>query len=426
MLIMKNESKKLSSFLASQILSLFSEELVRFALPAVFFLKTGNAFGSSVLYCCILAPRIFLGPILAYLSDYFSPHLIFKRVIFGQAIWMGMLPLVIATFSSSSLWLWGISAFMLSILNSIQYGAIQTILPQVWKREHLLRANGLLTSFESIALFFAPLSAGFLLDMSGFTFLCYTAMAINFIAFFLQKGISLDFAGKPDSHFLEKKMLTAGWSFIAKNKNLLFNLLCTAPVNLLFAICLALLLPLVLQGTDNKAHIFGIILSMGTIGQFLGGLACRYLGSHFSTKWIFYGGFMIGGALGLFMMGLFPSFLGLAIGLFFCGFGIALINASNQTIWQIFCPDSIRSRVIAARRSINSCLGPIGFLIAIPLSAFLAPFANRIGAFDSYSLLFMICGTLLLLLGILGSSFKICSTQSKNLEDEKCQPKNDF
>lgn len=419
------ESSRFSNFLTSQILSLFSEELIRFALPAVFFLKTGNAFGSSVLYCCILAPRIFLGPMLAYLSDHFSPHLIFKRVILGQAFLMGVLPIAILTFSSSSLWIWGISAFTLSILNSIQYGAIQTIMPQFWKGGNLLRANGLLTSFESMALFLAPLSAGFLLDLSGFTFLCYSAMTINLIAFFLQKRIASDFSRKSSAVPLDKKVLTEGWSFISKNRNLLLNLLLTAPVNMLLAICLALLVPLILQNANNKIYVLGVVMAMGTLGQFLGGLACRYLGSYLSMKWILYSGFMIGGALGLLTMGLFSSFIGLAVGLFFCGFGIALINASNQTIWQLLCPDHVRSRVIATRRSINTCLGPAGFLIAIPLATSLSPFTTQTESFNSYSLLFMICGILLLLLGILGGFFKISSTQGESSENE-CQSEKDF
>ncbi len=426
---MKNKSKELlnfNNFLTSQILSLFSEELIRFALPTVYFLKTGNAYGSSILYSCILAPRIFLGPFLGYLSDRFSPHLIFRRVILGHAILMGILPLVIQTRFSSNLWTWGLSAFTLSILNSIQYGAIQTILPQFWKGENLLRANGLLTSFESMALFLAPLGAGFLLDISGFTILCCTATAINFIAFFLQNGILTEFTRKPSTAFSDKKTWTEGWSFMGKNKNLLFNLLLTSPVNLLLAICLALLIPLILQGSDNKAHILGIIMSMGAIGQFLGGFACRYLGSYMSTKWILYAGFMIGGAFGLLTMGLFSSVFGLATGLLFCGFGIALINASNQTIWQLVCPDHIRSRVIATRRSINTCLGPVGFLIAIPLASFLTPFANQIEIYNSYSLIFIICGILLLFLGILGGLFKIDKTQNTRLEDEKCLSKKDF
>ena len=135
---------------------------------------------------------------------------------------------------------------------------------------------------------------------------------------------------------------------------------------------------------------------------------------------------MISGVLGLLGMGFFPTIFGLSAGLFFCGFGIALINASNQTIWQIVCPDSIRSRVIAARRSINTCLGPAGFLIGIPLASLLTPITDRFTHFTSYSFIFIICGLLLLFLGILGLFFKIDDTQNIHLEDKKCLPEKDF
>lgn len=415
-----NWSSKASSFLASQTVSLFSEELIRFALPAVYFLKTNDPFGSSLLYCCVLAPRIFLGPFLAYLSDRFLPQLIFKRVILGQAILMAILPLAISLFTATNLWVWSIATFALSTLNSIQYAAIQTILPQFWKREKLLHANGLLTSFESTALFLAPLGAGFLLDIVGFGYLCYAAALVNLGAFFLQNGIAMEHPLQVKNALPDKRIFSRAWSFIGKNKPLLFNVLLTSPINMLLAICLALLAPLVLQESNNKAHLLGIIMSMGTAGQFLGGFACRYLGSHLSIKWIFYGGFIIGGGFGLLTMGFFSSFLGLGIGFFFCGFGIALIHATNQTFWQLACPDSIRSRVIAARRSINSCLGPIGFLIAVPLATFFTSFVNYPASISSYSLTFTVCGVLFLLLGCLGGFLKICDTQSVSLEEKRC------
>lgn len=416
---------KFSRFLTSQILSLFAEELLRFALPAIFFLETGNAFGSSVLYCCVLGPRVFLGSFLAYLSDHFSPHLIFKRVILGQAILTGLFPIMTLIFSTSNLWVWAACAVTLSVLNSVQYGAIQSILPLFWKGKELLRANGLLGSMEAAVLFLAPLGAGFLLDISGLGLLCWIGMTVCLMAYVFQRGILPDLSKKNESFLPKGKILMEGWTFISANKPLLLNLVLTAPVNMLLAICLALLTPMVLQSSEGKTYILGFIFSMGAIGQLLGGICCRYLGLHVSIKWILYSGFMIGGLLGLVPMGFFQSTAVWAGGFFFCGFGMALINTSNQTIWQLACPDHIRSRVTSARRSINTLLGAPGFLIALPLVSLLAPVANTFTTCNPYTFIFALCGVLLLMLGILGGIVKTFDPKKISLEFEKCSQKKD-
>jgi MFS family permease len=379
-------------FVLSQGLSLFAEELVRFAIPIVYFLNTKDAFGISIIYCCTLTPRIILGPFLGSFSDYFAPKTVFKAGILGQIFLMSIAPF----FFASNIFIYGGLAIALSIFNSLRFGAVQSIQPQLFDNHKLMGANGLLTSFESMTLLLPPIFAGFVLEIAGLSLLCSLGIAINLVALIVQKNIKVE--ARIETHTNLIKSGFSGLHCIIDNRYLFRNLILTCPVNLFLAIALALLIPMIIQNSNNQTFVLGLVIAMGSIGQILGGTCCRFINRHFSATQMLNGGFLLGG-LGLLLTGWCPNNLYCMMSFFLLGFGAAVINTSNQTIWQLICPEHLRGGAISTRRSINNLLAPLGFLIAVPLADSLSPLASWLNFANHYSIVFVLCGLSLLLLG---------------------------
>ncbi len=408
------DNVQLYRLITSQTLSFLAEESLRFALPVVFFLNTSDAFGSAILYCCIYTPKILLGPLLSCLSDYFNPRDVFRKTLLCQACLTALLSIALIYITSMHLNLWGFFAFVLSAFYSIKYSTVQTLLPIYWNGKNLLRANSFLVSLNSVVLFVAPIAAAIFLDYVGIVLLSFSATAVNFLAYFLQRKDLGKIVHKTFQKLTLKQIFLEGWVYIHKHRELRLSLLLTAPVNFLWASCLAVLTPMIIQTYQHKSQMLGTVMSGGAVGMFLSGIISNLLGRYLPLQWLLYSGMMIAGGCGLFVMGFFPVWMGWILGFLLWGIGIGLYNSAIQTIWQLACPEYIRSRAISVRLSINTALAIPGFLIAIPFSNFLNPYVDGVGGYNSYNFIFMIAGALLFLLGLLGSFFRLSDVEIEN------------
>lgn len=418
----RRDNVQLYKLIASQILSFLAEEFLRFALPVAFFLNTSDAFGAAILYCCIYTPRILLGPLLSCLNDYFNPFVVFRKTLLCQVSLTALLSIALIYITSIHLNLWCFFAFVLSAFHAIKYSTVQTLLPTFWSGRNLLRANSFLVSLDSVVLFAAPVVAAIFLDYVGIVLLSFSATALNFLAYFLQRKDPGKFMHKNSQKPTLKQIFLEGWVFISKHRGLRLSLLLTSPVNFLLGICLVVLTPMIIETHQHKSQTLGIVMSAGAVGMFFGGMISNFLGRYKSLHWIQFSGVMIAGSCGLFTMGLFPSFIGWLLEFLLWGIGISMSNTALQTFWQLICPEYVRSRAISVRLSIKTALIIPGFLLAIPFANFLTPYVNGFGGYNSYNFVFMIAGILLFFLGLLGSLFRMSDVEVKGVKNKASPP----
>jgi hypothetical protein len=287
-------------------------------------------------------------------------------------------------------------------------------------KEQYGRANGLMSIMEAGPAVFAPIMAGALLPVIGFGGI----LLIDVATFFFAIGaLLLVFIPQPE-RTVEGQQGSGnvwqeawyGFKYIFERRSLLGLQLIFLFGNLFSGMGFTLLAPMILARTDMNELIFGSIQSAMAVGGLAGGIIMSAWGG-FKRRvhgvllgWIFTSFF------GMSLMGVGQ---GLAIwiptGVMMTIFG-ALINASNQAIWQAKVAPDVQGRVFSSRRLIAWFTQPIAPLIAGSLADYVMEpamssqtalagiFGGLVGTGpgSGMGLLFVFCGVAAGLVGISG------------------------
>jgi hypothetical protein len=187
--------------------------------------------------------------------------------------------------------------------------------------------------------------------------------------------------------------------------------------NLFHGIGMTVFAPMVLARTGQDSLVFGTVQTAGAIGAVMGGIAMTAWGGFRRRVHGVLGGWIYSGLIGVTILGLkfgMPVWLaGMVIGSPLVG---ALINASNQAIWQSKVAPDLQGRVFSARRLIAWFTNPIAPIIGGVMADYVLEPAMRApsglsntfgwlvgtGPGAGMGLLIVICGLLVTLVGVIG------------------------
>jgi hypothetical protein len=189
--------------------------------------------------------------------------------------------------------------------------------------------------------------------------------------------------------------------------------------NFWFNLAYAVLAPMILGRTGNDELLLGSVQSAGAIGGVVGGLLMGIWGGpRRRINGVLLGWFSLG-LLGLTVVGLGQGLAVWAGGMFLIVAISAVIDGSNQAIWQAKVAPDIQGRVFSMRRFVALLVAPLSLVLAGPLvDNFLEPamveggalvpafgwmVGTKVGA--GMALLFVICGLLTALTGLGGYLF---------------------
>jgi hypothetical protein len=156
-----------------------------------------------------------------------------------------------------------------------------------------------------------------------------------------------------------------GWTFIKARPGLLGLLLYFALSNLVFAMAMVLVVPLVLSFSGPA--VLGRVQATASCGLAAGGLLMSVTGwPRRRIQGVLGCGLLL--AVMLVVVGLRPSAPLIAAGLFVTLFAAAIVNGSSQAIWQLKVPADLQGRVFAVRRMLAQLTAPLGQVSAGPLA----------------------------------------------------------
>lgn len=321
-------------------------------------------------------PGILISPLAGAIADRFDRRII--MIISDSVAALATLSLrVLIVTQNFSLWHIYVIVTIISIANRFQWPAYVSSVPQLVPKNHLGRANGMISVSQSIGLILSPVFAGFLVtmfkiegvilfDMATFLFAFVTLLFVRFPK--TQKTI---IEKNNEAIKLKKSIMTdmhEGWKYLIGKKAVLGLILFMAVGSFASGIASPLYLPMILGVVDAKAS--GVIFSVGGIGALLGGLFMSIWGGPRRKIFGVYI-FMFSFGIGIIIGGIntwLPLFF---ISMFFYHFSTPIREACSNVIIQKQIPNHIQGRVFAITLMISSIALHLGNLTAGPLADFL-------------------------------------------------------
>ncbi len=362
-----------------QFVSILASGMSGFALTIWMYQQTGSATALGLMQVFYITPFLLLSPVAGVMVDRYNRKLMMAvSDVLAFTATLGLL--ILSALGWLEFWHLYVAAIFYGLGNTFQWPAYSAAISTMIPKEQYGRANGLMSLMEAGPGVLAPLAAGALLPLISLNGI----LLLDVITFVLAVGaLLLVFVPQPvrtaEGEAARGGMLKEaafGFKYIFQRPSLLGLQLIFFAGNLFSGIAMTLIAPMILARTDQNSLIFGSSQTAGAIGGVLGGLLMSAWGGFKRRVHGVLLGWMLVG-VELFLLGFGRSLPWWAIGMAFGGLVGALINTSNQSIWQAKVAPDLQGRVFSSRRLIAWFTQPISPVIAGTLADFVLEPAMR-------------------------------------------------
>lgn len=373
-----------------QVVSLFGTSLTQFALTIWAWQLTGEATALALVGLFSFGPSVILSPVAGALVDRWNRKLV--MMVSDLAAGISTIAIFLLYLSGNlEIWHLYVAGFFSGAFQSFQFPAYSAAVTMMLPKEQYARASAMLAMAESGARIFAPtVAAAFLvfigiggiltIDIVTFIFALATLVWVHIPQPKKSKDEEIT---KHEGNLWQETLF--GFKYILARRSLfgvqmiffLINLFATIGFTLLAPMILArmesgtvtaALLPTPANGEDIGQIALGVVESAMAVGGLIGGLAVSIWGG---PKRRIHGvllGMMASSLIGQVLFGLarvpLVWIVTGAVGSLF----IAILNASNQAIWQSKVDPNVQGRVFSVRRWIAQITIPLAMLLAGPLA----------------------------------------------------------
>lgn len=275
-------NKDFTLVVIGQIISLFGNSILRFALP-LYLLDTTN---SSAIFGTVLAistiPIILLSPVGGLIADRINKRNIMVVLDFSTAL----LVLIFGLLKSqiNPVILVSIVLIFLSSIQSIYQPSVQASIPVLASSKNLLTANAIINQVNSLSQLIGPIVGGLLYSIWGLTPIVVVSCISFFISAIMELFINIPFEHKEYSSLIQivKSDLSASIDFIFNKKPIIIKTISIVAVfNLFFTSMLTVGIPTLIKITLSLGDNF---YSITQAAMAAGGLCGGILLSIFASK----------------------------------------------------------------------------------------------------------------------------------------------
>lgn len=363
----QNWKTSITKFLTAQTISLFGSSLVQYAIIWYVTLTTSSGKMLTISTLCGFIPQILISLFGGVWIDRYDR----KKMIMlaDSAIAISTLLLAMAFMSGyRNIWLLFAVLVVRSAGAGIQTPTVNSVIPQIVPKEHLMRINGINSTLSSLMMFLSPAISGAILSVAPLevTLLIDVVTAVIGVGITATVSIHSHREKKPDGNSALSE-LKAGFTYLKGNrfiKNLLiFQLI------ILFSISpSAFLTPLMVSRTFGP-EVWRLTASEMTysLGMVFGGLLISTWGG-FSKK--LHTTMLAGALYGVFMLGLgtAPYFLLYLACNIMIGVTAPCYNAPITVTIQENVEPLMQGRVFSFMQIATSCALPLGMTVFGPLA----------------------------------------------------------
>ena len=360
-----------------QIISVFGNQILRYALPLYLLNQTGSAALFGTILACSFIPMLLLFPVGGIIADRVNKRNIMVILDFSTALLIFMFYML-----SGKMDIVPLMAITMIILYGIQGAyqpAVKASVPILVKTEHLMQANSIVDMINSLSSMAGPVIGGILFSIVGLVPILYVSICCFFVSAVMEIFIHIPFEKRQTKENIFATGLSdlkESFGFMFKKQPVLWK------VSLIFSSTNLFLTSLVLIGvpviitqhlgfpldTANRLYGYaqGIIVAGCVLGGFLAGLLSNKLTLKTSP-------FILAGcALSMLLGGIALQTLGSApmaiyiIMLIGCALLLVLstlFQIQIMTYLQILTPKKLTGKVISCVMCVCMCTNPLGQFI---------------------------------------------------------------
>ncbi|MCW3842672.1 amino acid adenylation domain-containing protein [Micromonospora yasonensis] len=347
-----------------QLVSLIGSGLTGFGMSLWVYQRTGSVSLFATATVLALLPAVVLSPIAGALADRWDRRLIMiladslaatGTVSLALLLWLGQL----------QLWHVFTAITVTAVATAFQQPAYLAAVTQLVPKRYYGRANGIVSLGTATSTVLAPLVGGALVIAVGLRGI----VVIDLLTFAVAVAVTLS-VRFPDTLFVRREEpfrqeVLGGWRFIVRRHGLVALVVLVASLNYFFALVEVLVTPLTLSFGDPA--VLGRVLAASGVGMLVGSVLMGvWGGTARRTTGILASVVLLGASL--LTVGLHPSPLFPALGLFGMGLATALVNTHWLAIVQAKVGLDLQGRVLSMGQMLSWLMVPAGFLSAGPLA----------------------------------------------------------
>lgn len=283
--------KNFNILVLGQVISLFGSSIQRFALSLYLLDLTGSAGIFSAILALSMVPVVLISPIAGMLADRGDK----KRLMIGLDSLSALLLLVyvwIVFNGQDHVLVIATVMVLLSTISTIYQPVVNTCVPLIVSRDHLVRANAIIQQVASLSQFLGPILAGLLYGFFGIT----GVVIINLVSFLFSALLEL-FLEIPHQRREGQQSFKAAFMTDMKesyhylrHENLIVcrMLLFSGFYNLFLVPVFSVATPYLIKVTFAlSSEVYGWAEGMIALGMIVGGFIITYKPNHFHIKRVY-------------------------------------------------------------------------------------------------------------------------------------------
>ncbi len=274
---MENYSIKNKNFILiviGQIISLFGNGIIRFALPLYLLQITGSSAIFGIVSAMSFVPLIIVMPIGGIIADRVNK----KNIMVILDFLTGILTLIFIIFIGKVdiVALVIFTMMVLYSINGLYQPAVQASIPLILDEENLVKGNAIVSSISSLSNLLSPIIGGLLFGNFSIQYIIITSMICFFISSILELFIKV-----PYNKLLEKQSIlqilkvdiSTSINFIFKQKVVLSKMvLITCILNAFISALIMIALPiLIIEKLKLSSEMYGVTTGILAFGGLFGG-----------------------------------------------------------------------------------------------------------------------------------------------------------
>ena len=369
----KGYSKDFYMVVIGQIISLFGNAVMRFALPIHLLNVTGSAAVLGVVSGCAFIPLAVMSPIGGIIADRVNKR---NVMVFLDFFTSGLTVLFLLLYGKVSITgMVLVTLFLLYGISGAYQPSVQASIPVLVEPEHIMPANAVINMVSSLSGLLGPALGGTAYSLWGLYPVLSIAAGCFSLSAVMEIFIKIPYERKQSTESIlrqTKDDLCESIAYIGQKKPELAKLtLCCAGVNLVMSALMIIGLPVIVMNIldfskSEASRLYGYMEAILAIGGLVGGIGAGVFGRKLkvngSWKLLLASGMLLI-PMGFVLMIECPAYLAYGV---LAAAGLVIMSLSAiytiqiMSYIQMIVPHHMVGKVIAWIIAVSTCAQPVG------------------------------------------------------------------